>query len=363
MPLLRHLATGVVRGMPGLWRRLGNLESAFLRDRLQDISIRQPVWVAGLARAGSTILLEVLASLPTVATHQYRDFPMLHVPYWWRTFLGRAVRGEAPPSERAHGDRIEVTASSPEAMEEVIWSTFFHHLHDPDRENVLDRRTANPEFERFFRDHIRKLLLVEGVERYVAKGNYNLTRLPYLLSHFPDARFVVPIRRPVDHVASLMKQHRLFTEGTRAHPRSVAHLDRVGHYEFGANRTPVNAGADTHVGISAVRRDWAEGREVRGWARYWAHLYGWLRARLDAEHDLLDATLVVRYEDLCVDTGQVLRRILEHTGFEQHADEVLGRFEDTISAPTYYAPDFTDDELDTLRAATSEVAAKFGYEG
>ena len=33
--------------------------------------------------------------------------------------------------ERAHGDRLMITPSSPEAMEEPIWMHFFDNAHNP----------------------------------------------------------------------------------------------------------------------------------------------------------------------------------------------------------------------------------------
>src|SRR4029077_17446890 len=95
-------------------------------------------------------------------------------------------------AQRTHRDGIFVTPESPEAMEEVLWMAFFPQIHKPEACNVLDRNTSNPSFEQFYRDHLRKLLLVRGGKRYVSKANYNVTRLEYLHRLFPDARFVIP---------------------------------------------------------------------------------------------------------------------------------------------------------------------------
>src|SRR3546814_13405511 len=75
--------------------------------------------------------------------------------------------------------------------------------------------TDCPEFERFFRDHLRKLLWVRRRPRYLSKANYSVTRMAYLLTLFPDARFVLPLRDPAAHIASLVKQPRLFCQGAR----------------------------------------------------------------------------------------------------------------------------------------------------
>src|SRR5690606_27873581 len=49
---------------PGLWIRLGNLETRLLSDEIAGIAIEAPIYVGGLARSGSTILLECLARHP-----------------------------------------------------------------------------------------------------------------------------------------------------------------------------------------------------------------------------------------------------------------------------------------------------------
>src|SRR3546814_6853228 len=63
-----------------------------------------------------------------------------------------------------------------------------------------------------------------------------------LLKLFPDARFVLPLRDPAAHIASLVKQHRLFCQGERRHPAALDHMQRIGHFEFGLDRRPINVG-------------------------------------------------------------------------------------------------------------------------
>ena len=51
-----------VSAYPEFWIRLGNLESGLLP--LAEPAIHAPIYVCGLARAGSTMLLETLAAQP-----------------------------------------------------------------------------------------------------------------------------------------------------------------------------------------------------------------------------------------------------------------------------------------------------------
>jgi hypothetical protein len=73
MPRWLDALGGFIDRTAGFWQKLGELESGAHRVELDAITIDRPIYVAGLARSGSTILLELLAGRPGVATHRYRD--------------------------------------------------------------------------------------------------------------------------------------------------------------------------------------------------------------------------------------------------------------------------------------------------
>ena len=173
--------------------------------------IDTPVFISGLARSGTTILLEELSKVPGVGTHRYRDFPFLMTPWFWNRFLD-LFRVPLESVERAHKDRIRITAESPDAFEEPLWQFFFPHLHSAAALHRLTGERRFEEFESFFKDHIRKLLLIRQQPRYLSEENYNVAQIEYLATLFPDARFIIPIRHPVTHVQSLVQQHALFSE-------------------------------------------------------------------------------------------------------------------------------------------------------
>lgn len=352
-----HFLGGLVERWPRFWIGLGNLETRLLDDALAEAPITAPIYVAGLARAGSTLLLEVLDWHPDTGSHRYRDFPLLHTPHLWNRFLDRVPRRPQAPAERAHRDGIMVTADSPEAFEEVLWMAHFPELHDPDRSAVLAAHTANPAFEVFYRDHLRKLLRLRGATRYLSKANYNITRLEYLLRLFPDARFVIPVRDPVWHIASLMKQHRLFCRGQAGNPRARVHLRRAGHFEFGRDRRPINAGdAQCSAQIQAL---WRNGEEVEGWARYWNHLHAWLADRLAHDAALRAASLVVHYQALCERPEATLRALFEHCRLTP-VPALLERARQRIHFPDYYRPQFERREIELIRRLTGETAQRLG---
>ena len=351
----------MVERAPGLWRRLGDLETRIYADGLEGVAVGRPVYVAGLARAGTTVLLELLAGLPGVATHRYRDFPPgVYAPLLWDRAFSRVYEGGAAPAERAHQDRILVTPDSPEALEEVLWAHFLPWLHAPGGgSRVLGPEASNPAFERFYRDHLRKVLLARGGTRYLAKGNYNLTRLGYIGRLFPDARFLVPVRDPVWHVASLMKQHALFAAAEARDPRVLAHMRRAGHREFGLGRRAVDVGDGAAAEVEDL---WAAGQEARGWARYWNSLYRLVAAQREADPaGLGEAAMVVRYEDLCARPRETLEAALAHARLDPPPPAALDAMAARLAAPAYYAPRFTDAERDAIARETREAGGMLGY--
>jgi hypothetical protein len=314
-----------------------------VRNETGQLSVDRPIYIAGLPRSGTTILTEMLEQHPDLTSHRYSDFPNIWTPYW-RNYLLQKSRFQTPKTgERAHRDRIEVSHDSAEAVEELLWMYFFPSLHDATVSQVRDGRLRNDQFDRFYREHILKLLAVRTASRYLAKGNYNLSRLRYILALFPDARFLIPVRDPVHQVASLAKQHALFTRYSQEDPRVPLQLAMSGHFEFGPRRVPVNFG--NPEATQAIIECWQQGREAEGWARYWAESYQHVIGQLEAFPEVRKACLLFRYEDLCDHSAGLIDTIMAHCelpqrGFEGIREEYITR----LSPPDYYEVDFSADE-------------------
>ncbi len=359
MPGWLDLLGGLVERSRGFWRKVGDLETEQYREALSGIRVDRPIYIAGVARSGSTILLEMLSRHQDVATHQYRDFPLVLAPVHWDRAFGKRQAKQTEAVERAHKDRIKVTLSSPEAMEEVLWTAFFPNLHDATHSHVLDSTTSAPAFEAFYHDHIKKILMIRNGCRYLAKANYNLTRLAYLHKLFPDARFVVPVREPVWHVASLVKQHHLFVEAEARDPRIRRHMRRAGHFEFGLDRHVINTSNDDDA--ARIEALWSAGRDLEGYARLWAQTYGFVLDQLAEQPTLAEAVRIVRYEDFCAQPETELEAIAAHVGLDFDRS-TIAEMASGISSPDYYAPRFDADERALIGTVTRVTAQQLGYE-
>jgi hypothetical protein len=151
----------------------------------------------------------------------------------------------------------------------------------------------------------------------------------------------------------------LFLDGQRDNPRAVRHLRRVGHFEFGQDRRPINVGdAAATAEIAAL---WRAGEEVRGWARYWSHMHCYIADLVDRDPGLRAAIRIVRYEDLCAAPQAVLADLLSHCGLPA-GSEFLSDAAARFHQPTYYRPRFSADELSIIAEEAAETARRFGYE-
>ncbi len=341
---------------------LGNLESRFLAGRLASQRVDRPVYICGLPRAGTTITLQMLSEHPDVVTHKYADFLMPYMPYVWNKVFPRIpVDAMRKPVPRIHRDRIEVTRDSAEMGEEILWEHFFPHIHAETNYSVLDGSTSNAAFERFYDEHLRKLALVRGRSRYVSKAIMCVVRMQYLRKLFPDARFLLYIRNPVDHVASLIKQDRIWAELEQSDPRQIEIIELTGHHEFGPHQVMANVGNPEE--LREIRRLFDSGQVAQSRARYWAYVYGFVAKQLQDDPDLAKRVCVVRYEDLCTDSLATIDRIVAHTELRPETFAATREaYNQKLSFPDYYKPKFDAEQLSAITSATSEVAGQFGYD-
>ena len=332
--------------------KLGNLETKLLTYDIETLKIEKPVFVTGMARAGTTILTEILASHPAVTSHQYRDYPFVHVHYFWQ-LLRTLIPARAQKVERAHKDGLMINAHSPEALDEILWMSFFEGLHVPNQSAVL--KTENESFDRFYKNNILKTLYGRKATRFVSKNNYNITRLKYLRRLFPDARFVIPVRRPTAHIASLLKQNTLFRDAQKEDPRSQRYTRRLGHFEFGLDFRPINPGDPAK--IDKIQALWREENFLEAYAHYWTMLHQYLWHILDSEKDIRSAVHLVLYDDFCHDSATQVKALLEFcTLFDVNLAQ---DWADKIKAPTYYIDSFTDEQKQRIADITADTEKLF----
>jgi hypothetical protein len=249
---------------------LADIEDAIFSRQLASCRIARPVFITALPRAGTTLLLECCASVPEFASHCYRDMPFVLIPCLWNRFSSN-FQQTIESQERAHGDGMQISPDSHEALEEVLWKTFWRRQYKKDR-IIPWQSKDNVEFEEFFRSHMRKIILLRRgktayAARYISKNNLNIARTKILNQLFPDSAIIIPFRQPLSHSASLLQQHQNFLRIQKKDPFASEYMRAIGHYDFGQNLCPIDFDG------------WFDRRETRNadfitfWLEYWVASY------------------------------------------------------------------------------------------
>lgn len=264
---------------PLLQRALGEIESDIFASKFSGINVERPVFVTGLPRAGTTLLLEMLYATQEFATFTYREMPFPLAPLFWTSATGSS-RKTGERRERAHGDGMEISFDSPEAFEEVAWLAYLRSVYvKDDRLLPLAPEMIGAEFRETFAALARKIIALQSApgesRRYLSKNNANISRLEAIRSIFPDAAVFVCLREPQSHVRSLMTQHARFLAIHDDDPFAREYMRWIGHFDFGANFRPID-----FAGRGLTNKDTAT---ADFWLRYWIDAYSFAEMRAGAD--------------------------------------------------------------------------------
>ncbi|WP_077228681.1 sulfotransferase [Sphingomonas hengshuiensis] len=266
--------------------------------RVQPID--RPVFVSGLARAGTSILTRMLHGAGGFVAPSYRDMPFPLAPNGWRALTMR-MRRHVDAQERGHGDGLTHDLDSPEAIEEVFWRcTEGARYRTPQGLAPMD---IGDETVAAFRDYVALVLMAGGGGRYLSKNNNNVLRLEALVAAFPDAVLLHPFRDPVQQALSLRHQHLRACALAAEDPFRARFMTWLGHHEFGADRRPF-------VLPGAPAAD-AAGEQLDYWLGSWIAVYRWL---LDAPGAVRPRQIFVDYDRLCRADPRLVARIADAAG-------------------------------------------------
>lgn len=278
---------------PFVQKALGELENDLFEKRLAGVESRNEVFVTGLPRAGTTLILELLYATGEFGSYTYREMPFILAPLLWRRF-SKSHRKEGVKAERAHGDGMEVSFDSPEAFEEVIWLAYLRDRIVRDRTlATVPAEAVTHEAAAGLRIAVRKLLAAECGQtgmplRYLSKNNANISRIDAITTLFPTARVLVVFRDPLAQAGSLMTQHGRFLQEHAQDAFSRRYMKWIGHFEFGANLRPIDF--DGWLGAEAPPAV----PDATFWLRYWTAAYRHALARQSPAVHLVDFDRLLR---------------------------------------------------------------------
>ena len=254
------------------------LSSKFIREVTFDFesanysplnSREDHIFITGLARAGTTILLNALYHSNQFASLTYSDMPFVLAPNLWSKIS--FSKGNAELKERAHGDGIKVSTESPEAFEEVFWKTF--------------AREKDQELEDNFKVFVRNIIHKYKKDRYLSKNNQNIRRINLISSIFSKSKILIPYREPIQHAFSLQTQHKKFVEEAKKDSFISKYMKWIGHTEFGPNYVPIhNQGINFNNYL-----------DINHWIEQWCLTYGDALKFFKNNHNVY----FISYEKLC----------------------------------------------------------------
>ena len=243
-----------------------DLEKSFFLDQDFEIDNRY-VFISGMARSGTTILLNAIHETNEFASLTYQDMPFILSPNVWSKLNKNITLLDK--QERAHGDGIKIDTSSPEAFEEIFWKTFDHNDSD-----------SYDQFMYF----VQLLCQKYNKKRYLSKNNQNIKRIEHLMKNYPNSKIIIPFREPLQHSFSLITQHKKFISLQKNDDFIRKYMSLIGHSEFGLDYVPQ---FDNNLNYS-------DSYNLNHWLEQWYLTYNMLNQFQDCSQ-----VLFVCYEELC----------------------------------------------------------------
>jgi len=278
-----------------------DLDQSLVQSDPALIADRRHVFVSGLARAGTTILMRRFHATGRYRSLTYRDMPFVLAPNLWHK-LSQMSRRNIERAERAHGDGLLVDADSPESLDEVFWRIFSGD--DYIESDRLRPYAPDGEVIDGYVKYVNAILASQPpLDRYLSKNNNNILRLAAIQQAFPQSLIVIPFREPTQHAYSLLRQHVQFSKVQAGDTFTQSYMTWLGHHEFGLDHRPFEFGSDASV----YKAD-----TLNYWLRLWCETYEWL------ERSKPQAALFVGYEDLCTrpETWQRLAQLADISASE-----------------------------------------------
>lgn len=263
-----------------------DLDQRTVRADPTEIRHQRHIFVSGLARAGTTVLMRRFHATGRYRSLTYRDMPFVMAPNLWHRFT-LLSKHEIVHVERAHGDKLFVNIDSPESLDEVFWRIFTGNEYIK-KEKLIPYEPAAEIIKKFVR-YVNAILSTPPARcnRYLSKNNNNILRLGAIHRAFPNALILIPFREPLQHAYSLLQQHRRFSELQSASAFTLSYMNWLCHHEFGLGHRPILPDDIAPPPYPPATLDY--------WLQLWCETYSWL------EHAKPDAALFVCYEGLCAD--------------------------------------------------------------
>ena len=252
-------------------------------------------FISGLARSGTTLILECFYKQEIFASLTYNDMPLICAPNLWHK-ISKNHKRKQKSSSRMHNDGIIFNLDSPEAFDEIIWKLLLKNKFIKEKyldEHVLDNLVINK-----YQSFIKSIITKYKKKYYLNKNNNNILRLESLLNYFTNSIFIFVIREPLQHANSLQKMHELFLKNQEDDDFTLEYMNMLGHHEFGKNHKKFNFKEDLSNNIDINSLDY--------WLEVWINYYNHLKKFISYNNLYL-----IDYENFCKNPNSKIVEIIK----------------------------------------------------
>ena len=271
----------------GISRATLEMEEIMHGPKARQWEVSQAVFVTGLARSGTTAVMNKLFGTGEYASLQYSNMPFLLCPNLWK----RKAKIEA--HERAHSDGIIIDGNSPEEFDEYFWKAILN-------DRYMDKEGMHPhdipeDILKKYQTYMALICLAKGKHKYISKNNNNILRLEGL-QKIPNARIIFLFRDPVAHASSLMKLDAKFTVSQEEDPFTLSYFNYLGHHEFGKNHKPFLLTDEFRANRQRYNK-----ADLNYWLSIWQNYYSYLLTHAG------ENAIFISFEDLIRDPNGIYK--------------------------------------------------------
>ena len=268
---------------------LFDIEKVFIKKK---IVIEDQVFITGLPRSGTTILLNIINSSQEYASSTYRNMPFILSPNIW-SYISKLFK-KSNSKERAHKDGIKIDLDSPEAFEEVFWKIFSKKNYIEDKK--LTKHNLDSEILTEFQTYIELVCQSKNKKNYLSKNNNNILRLTDLSNYINRGKIVIMFRDPLNHCASLKRQYFNFLKLHKEDKFFLNYMTFLGHYEFGLSYKSL------FVDEKSDNKN-----DLDFWLKKWCYVYSNLIEKNNSGN-----ILFLSYESFCENPKTSLNKIINN---------------------------------------------------
>lgn len=271
--------------------------------RKRNLSKRQDfVIVSGLARAGTTSLLNDLSEINTFVSLNYANMPFVTAPNLWRKFYKPKAE---KLKERSHKDGIMIGYNSNEALEE-----YFFKIKTADSFIKDDYLAEHNISQKTYDDYLKyqSIIKLDDKKIYLAKNNNFILRYKSIRGFNDKFIMVIMFRNPLTHAASLMEKHKDYKKLQKQDPFVLEYMNWLGHHEFGINQKPF-VFENNYIDIEEDKS------HLTYWLKIWINYY---KNVLTIDHP---NTIFINYDTYCREPKKTINRILKKTGIDRKTIE------------------------------------------